>query len=527
MKNKMIAPALLAPAIAAALLLTPVGQGAASAAAVSPQITLSASAAAANVKVEVDGKALSLNPGAFTQNGVTYVPMRAIFEALGASVTWEPTTKTIIGNNYDTTITLSIGVNKAVVNGKTVNLSAAPIEKNGTAFVPARFIAESLHAEVKWVNQTQTVQITSESAIWEKEYAEWQNDQNQAVSDSAKMTAEQIVDQYDGSIVMVNTVYSDGTGIGSGIVVGDHYILTNYHVVNGATSATIDTIYGDTLTVQGVAAYDDNTDLAIIQTKESLSNYYIDPVPVTTSFQAVKGGKVYAIGSPLGVQNTVSEGLISNVTRDGMVSMIQTNAPIDHGSSGGALFNEYGQLIGITSSGLESQANLNYAVSAIHAALLMQELPASPAADVGFLPDSGPGTLTGASMDTIQKYMKDNYSALTSMNQVIQMTDWSVKRDSKNWIVINANIDPLYYSYYFDSIKPDLRLWAVTMGYDLHKLLPNETIQFQLYYDRTFGFEPRGFDASDVTKTGDGKWRVRLPILDMQLKDQMLIQLKD
>ena len=73
------------------------------------------------------------------------------------------------------------------------------------------------------------------------------------------------------------------------------------------------------------------------------------------------GDKVYAIGSPRGLENTFSSGEISQL-RDN--NILQISAPIDHGSSGGALFNEYGEVIGITSAGFDdSGANLNFAVS--------------------------------------------------------------------------------------------------------------------------------------------------------------------
>ena len=73
------------------------------------------------------------------------------------------------------------------------------------------------------------------------------------------------------------------------------------------------------------------------------------------------GDKAYAIGSPRGLENTFSSGEISQLRDD---NIIQISVPIDHGSSGGALINEYGEAIGITSAGLDySGANLNFAVS--------------------------------------------------------------------------------------------------------------------------------------------------------------------
>ena len=74
------------------------------------------------------------------------------------------------------------------------------------------------------------------------------------------------------------------------------------------------------------------------------------------------GEKVYAIGSPRGFENTISEGIISQWQEN---NLMQISVPIDHGSSGGALINEYGEVVGITSGTFYegSQANLNYAWS--------------------------------------------------------------------------------------------------------------------------------------------------------------------
>lgn len=519
MKITKAASRLLAPLTAAALLFAPVQGWGATAEAASAAVSYYA---ATNIKVEVDGQKLATSPSAFSENGISFVPMRAIFEALGATVSWEPSSRTIIGTDYYTTVALTVGVKTATVNGKSVQLDAAPVEKNGTTFVPVRFVAEALAAKVAWNAKTQTVEVTSEEQQWDDEYDQWLAEEKAKVQSMDKLSAEDIVERYDSSVVMINTTYTTGSGIGSGIIIGDRYILTNYHVIDEAKSASALSINYDNVEIQGVAAYDESMDLAILQTKESLSNLGLEPVEVSRDYYAEKGGKAYALGSPLGVQNTISEGLISNVS----YSEIQTSAPIDHGSSGGALFNEYGQLIGITSSGAESLAQLNFAVPVDFAVNLVEELPDTPSESVTLLPSVYPSTLKGASLKEIEAVMEENYSALSTLEGSLKFTDWSVERDSSDWLVLKANVDPVFYSYYIDSVREDLRTWAVSLGYELHALLPGETIQVQLYYDRTFGFEPRGFDSDVVSKLGSDKWRVRYPVLDMQLKDQLLISME-
>ena len=81
------------------------------------------------------------------------------------------------------------------------------------------------------------------------------------------------------------------------------------------------------------------------------------------SKELVRGQKVIAIGSPLGLFNSVSDGIISGFRKIKDMDMIQFTAPISSGSSGGAVLNTYGQLIGISTAGIDKGQNINLAVS--------------------------------------------------------------------------------------------------------------------------------------------------------------------
>ena len=76
----------------------------------------------------------------------------------------------------------------------------------------------------------------------------------------------------------------------------------------------------------------------------------------------MRGQKVVAIGSPLGLFNSVSDGIISGFRNINAVDMIQFTAPISHGSSGGAVLNMYGEVIGISTAGIDSGQNINLAI---------------------------------------------------------------------------------------------------------------------------------------------------------------------
>ncbi|WP_171056168.1 stalk domain-containing protein [Paenibacillus sinopodophylli] len=511
MKTKLI-QSLLSPILVAGLLLAPLpglSSSTAAAASVSTQ-------AAQQVQVIVDGKKLSLSAAAYAEAGVTYVPMRDIFTALGASVTWESKTQTIIGRKGSLSISLQVGKKTAVINGKTVKLDAPAVVRKGATFVPARFIAESLNATVKWDKASSAVRITSQEAAENADYEEWLEEQKNLPT----LTSKEIVDKFDESVVLISTNRAQG----SGVVIGKNLILTNHHVIVDATSATAMTIDGEQLAITGVVSYDEDADLAIVKTSKSMD---IDPVTLGYGLNSYKGGKVVAIGSPLGLQNTVSDGLISNITYQNGIRYIQTSAPIDHGSSGGALFNEFGDLVGITTLGYSgTSADLNFAVSVIHAASLFSDITDKAIADAEFLPPSLPATLVGAPLTDIEKLLKEQYGALSTTEGEASFTKWTANRDSSGWLVLTAQIDPLFYMYYGAASAQELRLWAINLGYAFHEMLPDEKIQVLINYERDYGFEPRGFASSEVTALGGDKWRVRFPVIDMQLKNELFIKVR-
>jgi hypothetical protein len=116
---------------------------------------------AAGITVNLDGSEIQFDQPPITQNNRTLVPLRAIFEALGAKVDWDNDTKNITATKDNMVINLKIGSRATKVNGKTVNLDQAAIEMNGRTLVPLRFIGESLGATVNWDESTQHVDLTS------------------------------------------------------------------------------------------------------------------------------------------------------------------------------------------------------------------------------------------------------------------------------------------------------------------------------------------------------------------------------
>ena len=121
------------------------------------------SAASSGISVNINGQRLETDVDPIILDGRTMVPLRAIFEALGAEVQWEGDTEKITGKKGDTTVVLYLNNRVAQINGLPENLEVPPTLINNRTMVPARFIAESFGANVKWDERTKTVDVTTNS----------------------------------------------------------------------------------------------------------------------------------------------------------------------------------------------------------------------------------------------------------------------------------------------------------------------------------------------------------------------------
>lgn len=166
------------------------------------------------------------------------------------------------------------------------------------------------------------------------------------------------------SVMMLDTYDKQGneTGTGSGFVAfNSSTLVTNYHVIEGAGRIYAWTDDNRSFIVGNVLASDRDKDIAILRISSSTG---LDPLPVSDNTGLMRAQRVVAIGSPKGITNTVSTGIISNVYNEDGVQWIQFTAPISPGSSGGALFNEKGEVIGITSAiyNDDEAQNINFAI---------------------------------------------------------------------------------------------------------------------------------------------------------------------
>ena len=113
------------------------------------------------IKITINGEEKSFDVMPQIVDGRTLVPMRAIFEALGAEVSWDEGTKTATGKTSSTTVSLTIDKKEADVNGREVTLDVPAQIIASRTMVPARFVAESLGCKVDWNDGTKTVIIDS------------------------------------------------------------------------------------------------------------------------------------------------------------------------------------------------------------------------------------------------------------------------------------------------------------------------------------------------------------------------------
>lgn len=182
--------------------------------------------------------------------------------------------------------------------------------------------------------------------------------QNPSISINAKDTdtsvAKAAAQKALPSVVSIGVQKAQGQAVGSGVMLNtDGNILTNYHVVRGAQAVSV-TIAGKTYAASVVGS-DPSSDIAVI--KADLEGDTVVPIEQGDSSKLQVGDWVMSVGSPYGLSQSVSSGIVSSLARNQALTtragttlytnLIQTDASINPGNSGGALVNEEGKLVGI------------------------------------------------------------------------------------------------------------------------------------------------------------------------------------
>ena len=309
---------------------------------------------ASNIAVIINGRALQTDVTPTIIQGRTMVPMRAIFEVLGADVKWDGATRKVTGEKEGTVVILHIDNDVALINGDPTYLDVPATIFDDRTMVPLRFIAESLGADVAWDDTTRTVTVNTHNALTETN--------NLVPETTDKYSAGEIYSLAGPAVTFIETYdqYGNNIGIGSGFnVQSSGKIVTNYHVIENASTVKILFNDGQAFNSSTISNYSIDKDIAIL----NIDANNLPVVEVGDSDTINVGDIVAVIGSPLGLTDTISDGLISNKERiiDGY-KHIQTTAPISPGNSGGPLLNERAEAIGVVTLTVPEAQNLNFAI---------------------------------------------------------------------------------------------------------------------------------------------------------------------
>lgn len=186
-----------------------------------------------------------------------------------------------------------------------------------------------------------------------------------ASASAAALSPAEVFEKVSPSVWAVRGLDASGRAFsfGSGVVIGTGRLITNCHVL--AKAKSIQVVHANVSYGAKLEHADAERDLCVL----SIANFNAPAVAIVPESELKVGQRVYAIGNPINLELTLSEGLVSGLrTESSPLPTIQTSAPISPGSSGGGLFDEQGRLVGITTLivlGRERIAqNLNFAAPA-------------------------------------------------------------------------------------------------------------------------------------------------------------------
>lgn len=185
-----------------------------------------------------------------------------------------------------------------------------------------------------------------------------------------------VVKRSSDAVVLIAISNSSGqeTALGSGFLISsDGQIVTNYHVMKDAHTAIVKLSNGAFFPVSSIVAFDPDQDLAIIK----VSGRNLPFLQIGEMGTVHVGDHVVAIGSPLGLEGTVSDGIVSALRDVEKAKWIQTTAPVSHGNSGGPLLDMGDHVVGVITWGVNLQLgqNLNFAAPAEEIKALLSAPP--------------------------------------------------------------------------------------------------------------------------------------------------------
>ena len=195
-----------------------------------------------------------------------------------------------------------------------------------------------------------------------------QSVENRPAVEEDALSLQQIYEKVNPSVASISCVTQSGTNTGTGIVMtADGYVITNYHVIENAQQIYVLVGENDRYTAELVGG-DETTDIAVLKVEET----DLIPAEFGDSGALRVGDMVVAIGDPLGTElrGTMTDGIVSAINRDlnlsgRQMTLIQTNAALNSGNSGGPLINCYGQVIGINTMKMSNYSSTSATVEGL------------------------------------------------------------------------------------------------------------------------------------------------------------------
>ena len=193
--------------------------------------------------------------------------------------------------------------------------------------------------------------------------------QHAASHATSALSPSDLLAKVSGSIVRIESITEDGVCLGSGVAISEHLVVTNAHVLNNTLKARV--CQGEKWSLIKTVVLSNSLDLAVFEVPDMTFK------PVTlASGMPILGSVVYTVGNPLGRDVVIATGLFNGVRPDVLpTDTILFTAPISPGSSGGALLNDRGELIGITTASLTKGQQMNLAIPVTSITKLVESEP--------------------------------------------------------------------------------------------------------------------------------------------------------
>ena len=249
------------------------------------------------------------------------------------------------------------------------------------------------------------------------------------------------------SIVTLYVYDNNGNHISTGsgfIAYNDKTIVTNFHVIQNGYKIEAKAKNNNIFNIDYVSFYNYDNDIAILKTQEKTG---LKVLKISKTDNLKVGDKIYAIGCPLGLDVTVSDGIVSAINNNTPIKNIQITAPTSSGSSGGALINEYGKVIGITYASYADGQNLNLAIPSED---FIQKIKSSETYSISYLAQLyNPlgNTLENFSTSDCQlvEYNDFFFESYNSKNEIIKHSSDTTTSLNINGTFLNIYHEKLYY----------------------------------------------------------------------------------